>query len=202
MMDWLPLFPLGQPLFPGLRLELQIFEQRYLKLIRSCLREADAPDAISGFGICAIQEGREAGSITPSIYDCGARVEIVDWNQLPNGLLGITVEARERFWIGEQEVDPDGLLRSAIEFFEEEHDEAVPEWASGLAEIYEEMLLHPEVKRRLPVLEQVQASGLGFGLAQILPMHQDTRMDCFRTCHPLDRLELIADQVQTLAGNS
>jgi len=193
MTDWLPLFPLGQPLFPGLRLELQIFEQRYLKLVRSSMREE------TGFGICAIYEGREVGSVVPTIYDCGALVKIVDWNQLSNGLLGITVEAKERFWVGEKEVDPDGLLRSEVEFFEEEVDEAIPEWASGLVEIYEEMLLHPEILRRLPAVDSIRASGLGWGLSQVLPMSEDAKMDCFRTKSPCDRLELVAEQIQTLS---
>lgn len=199
-MDWLPLFPLSQPLFPGLRLELQIFEQRYLKLVRSSMR--DDVDGGSGFGICAIHEGSEIGTVTPSIYDCGAQVKIVDWNQLPNGLLGITIEAKERFWVGEKDVDPDGLLRSEVEFFEEETDQAIPEWASGLVEIYEEMRLHPEIKRRLPAVDSILASGLGWGLAQVLPMSQDLRMDCFRTQSPIDRLELLVNQIQILAGAS
>jgi len=193
MTGWLPLFPLEQPVFPGLRLDLQIFEQRYLKLVRSSMRED------SEFGICAIRDGFEVGSRTPSVYDCGARVKIVDWNQLSNGLLGITVEAGERFWIEGKEVDPDGLLRSEIRAFEEEIDEDIPEWASGLVEIYEEMLLHPEVARRLPTMELIQSSGVGWGLSQILPMSLDTRMDCFRTRFPLDRLELVAEQIQSLA---
>lgn len=193
MTDWMPLFPLGQPLFPGLRLDLQIFEQRYLKLIRTSMRED------SEFGICAIAEGREVGSTIPSTYDCGTRVKIVDWNQLSNGLLGITVEAGERFWIGEKDVDPDNLLRAQIEPFDKEVDEAIPEWASGLVEIYNEMLLHPEVVRRLPSLDLVQSSGLGCGLAQILPMPPDVRMDCFRTKFAFDRLELIAEQIQILS---
>ena len=195
-MDWLPLFPLAQPLFPGLRLELQIFEQRYLKLVKSCLRE-DAD-----FGICAISEGSETGNIIPSVYDCGSRVKIVDWSQLPNGLLGITVEAGERFWIGEREADPDGLLRAEIKVFDEEIDEAIPEWASGLVEIYEEIRFHPEVARRLPEMHQICASGLGWGLAQILPISSPARMDCFRTILPFDRLELIAIQIQNLADVS
>ena len=193
MTDWLPLFPLEQPVFPGLRLDLQIFEQRYLKLVRSSMRE----DSV--FGICAIYDGREAGGRTPSVYDCGAKVDIVDWHQLPNGLLGITVEAGERFWIGEQNVDPDGLLRSEIQTFEEEVDEGIPEWASGLVEIYGEMLLHPDIARRLPAIDLIRSSGLGWGLAQILPMPQDAKMDCFRTRSPLERLELVAGQIQSLA---
>lgn len=195
MADWLPLFPLSQPLFPGLCLDLQIFEQRYIKLVKSALREN------TDFGICAIQDGREVGA-APSIYDCGVRVNIIDWNQLPNGLLGVTVKASHRFLVGQQEIDPDGLLRSQADEFGPEQDEPIPDWASGLADIYTQMLFHPEVAKRLPDLEQIESSGLGFGLAQVLPMPMNLRIDLLRLCSPLKRLEIIAGQVQSLVDAS
>lgn len=190
----MPLFPLNQPLFPGVRLDLQIFEQRYIKLVRGAMRED------CGFGICTIHKGGEVGT-TPSVYDCGAEVKIVDWNQLPNGLLGITVEADRRFYIGKKEVDPDRLLSSEVGYFAAEIDEDVPEWASGLAQIYEELRLHPVVARRLPVIDQVRASGLGFGLAQILPMSKHLCMACFETTRPFERLELLVQHIETLANS-
>jgi len=55
----LPLFPLNTVVFPGGRLPLRIFEQRYLDLIKRAIAD-DAP-----FGICAIREGNEVG--TPAV---------------------------------------------------------------------------------------------------------------------------------------
>ena len=40
-------------LFPGGRLPLRIFEQRYVEMLKTCLRDS-AP-----FGVCAIREGKE-----------------------------------------------------------------------------------------------------------------------------------------------
>ncbi|MCM2355672.1 MAG: peptidase S16, partial [Arenimonas sp.] len=51
----LPLFPLGQVLFPGGGLGLRIFEPRYLDLVKRCGRSGE------GFGICLILAGREVG---------------------------------------------------------------------------------------------------------------------------------------------
>ena len=51
----IPLFPLSAVLFPGGLLNLRIFEQRYLDLVRDCSRNG------SGFGVCLILEGREVG---------------------------------------------------------------------------------------------------------------------------------------------
>ena len=52
----IPLFPLNAVLFPGGRLPLRIFEQRYMDMAKACLRE-DRP-----FGVCLIREGKEVGS--------------------------------------------------------------------------------------------------------------------------------------------
>ena len=46
----LPLFPLHTVLFPGGRLPLRLFEQRYLDMAKHCLKES-AP-----FGVCAIRD--------------------------------------------------------------------------------------------------------------------------------------------------
>ena len=188
----LPLFPLSLPLFPGLRLDLQIFEQRYLKLVRACLRED------SGFGICAIKSGSEVGS-SANLYGCGTEVNIVDWNQLPNGLLGITVEAAQRFSFSEPSADTDSLLTAEIDYFAAEDDASIPEWASGLSDIYEELCLHPEVKKWLPNIERVNSSGLGWGLSQVLPMCMDDRIKSFKIVASLDRLEFLAEHIQQLS---
>ncbi|MGB0322519.1 MAG: LON peptidase substrate-binding domain-containing protein [Pseudohongiellaceae bacterium] len=37
----IPLFPLRVVMFPGSRLDLQIFEQRYLDMISRCMRSGD-----------------------------------------------------------------------------------------------------------------------------------------------------------------
>ena len=49
----LPLFPLNTVLFPEGLLSLQVFEVRYLDMIRKC-QHADAP-----FGVVALQAGQE-----------------------------------------------------------------------------------------------------------------------------------------------
>ena len=48
-----PLFPLSTVLFPYGRMHLQIFEQRYLDLVKNCMRND------SKFGVVLIREGSE-----------------------------------------------------------------------------------------------------------------------------------------------
>ena len=93
-MSELPLFPLSGVLLPFGRIPLQIFEQRYLDLVRDCLKSN------SPFGVVWIRRGAEVaqrGRAAPELGDYGTCAAIVDWDQLPNGLLGITIEGDQRF---------------------------------------------------------------------------------------------------------
>ena len=78
----LPLFPLNTVLFPGGPLSLRIFEPRYLDMVRRCLKER------GGFGVVLILEGLEAG-VVGRVADTGTSARIVDFDTLPDGLLGI-----------------------------------------------------------------------------------------------------------------
>ena len=75
---------------PWGRMSLQIFEQRYLDLVARCMREQ------TGFGVVWLKQGSEVsgGAIDlPNIGDYGTFARI-DWDQLPNGLLGIVIEGQ------------------------------------------------------------------------------------------------------------
>ena len=77
MTRWLPLFPLGTVLFPGLVLPLHVFEPRYRAMVRDLLA---LPEGQREFGVVAIRKGREVGvdGVT-ALHDvgCVARVEQV-----------------------------------------------------------------------------------------------------------------------------
>ncbi|GAA2740326.1 LON peptidase substrate-binding domain-containing protein [Terrabacter aerolatus] len=58
-MATLPLFPLGTVLMPGGRLPLQIFEPRYVQLLKDLIDGQDERSPV--FGVVAIREGFEVG---------------------------------------------------------------------------------------------------------------------------------------------
>ena len=112
----LALFPLNTIVFPGGILPLQIFEQRYLNLIKDCMKNE------TGFVIVLINEGKEVGS-TPQIYCTGCYVEIIDWDSLENGLLGISIQAKYRVRLTNSTVRDDGLLLADASPFESTLDD-------------------------------------------------------------------------------
>ena len=107
-------------LFPGGRLPLRIFEQRYMEMAKTCLKH-NAP-----FGVCLIQHGKEVGEpAVPVGVGCLAR--IADWDMAQLGVLQVSVRGESRFRILERRVQSDGLARASIERLAEEGDGPVPE---------------------------------------------------------------------------
>src|SRR5947209_6450176 len=115
----IPLFPLNTVLFPGGPLSLRVFERRYLDLVRDCARNG------SGFGVCLILQGHEAGeAAVPAAVGTFAR--IVDFYTLPDGLLGIRASGGERFHVGQSRVRDNGLVHGQVEFWPAEPGCAIP----------------------------------------------------------------------------
>ena len=111
----LPLFPLQTVLFPGGRLPLRIFEQRYLGMAKACLRDGTA------FGVCLIREGREVGE--PALpEDIGCTARLVEWDMPQLGLLQVVARGERRFRILGRSVQPDGLALAEIELLDEARD--------------------------------------------------------------------------------
>lgn len=89
---FLRLFPLQTVLFPGMRLPLHIFEERYKVLVRECIEE-DAP-----FGVLLIREGAEVGG--PAVpHAVGATARIAQVEYVDDGRINIFTTGERRFRI-------------------------------------------------------------------------------------------------------
>ncbi|MFJ7246052.1 LON peptidase substrate-binding domain-containing protein [Kitasatospora sp. NPDC098652] len=60
----LPLFPLNTVLYPGLVLPLNVFEERYRRLVADLLEQPE--DEPRRFGVLAIKDGREVAPVRPA----------------------------------------------------------------------------------------------------------------------------------------
>jgi Lon protease-like protein len=72
LIEGLPMFPLGNPLLPGARIPLHVFEPRYRALVEHCLA------GTREFGVVLIERGSEVGG-GDARFDVGtiARIEAV-----------------------------------------------------------------------------------------------------------------------------
>lgn len=172
MLTEIALFPLSSVLMPQARLPLQIFEQRYLDLVARCMRENE------GFGVVWLKQGSEVsgGSLdVPNISELGTYGLIVDWDQLPNGLLGITIEGRQRFSVDALWRESDGLIKARVAMQPSTEPAPLPDQYAGLADVLRGLLRHPQIKRlNLPVQHQ-DGWTVGYQLAQLLPLEESIK---------------------------
>lgn len=198
--DELALFPLSQVLLPGGRMRLQIFEPRYLDMIKRCSREQKP------FGQVWIIEGSEvlpadaaaqqAG--TPKIAPMGCTAEIVDWDSLDNGLLGITIEGRRRFEWQRVWQEDSGLNMAAVDYLPEDPAVALPEYSEELQAVLRELLEHPHLQGLGLAPDMNNTGTLANVLAQILPISEAASYQLLTVDEPLSRLALLQDMLDRM----
>jgi len=168
----IPIFPLSSLLFPRGRMALQIFEQRYLDLVRSSLKED------SGFGITWIVEGAEIsrpGLAMPELAQFGCYARIVDWDALPNGLLGITIEGGERFRLQQAQTRDSGLVMGEVHMEQLRAAEPIREEWDSMVDVLLSLEQHPHVQRLGIKVDHGDAWQVGYALAQLLPVDDDIK---------------------------
>ena len=183
----LPLFPLSTVLYPGGRLELRVFEPRYLDLVRECTR------GDRGFGVCLILAGRETGE--PALPAAvGTLARIVDFHYGADGLLGIVAAGDRRFRVLRTRVRADGQLRGEVGWWPEEPQVRVPVELALLQTVAERLIeaMAPQWKH-VPRECYDDASWLGFRLAELLPLGGDERQRLLELTDPLHRLAELRD---------
>ncbi|HEY6491802.1 MAG TPA: LON peptidase substrate-binding domain-containing protein [Trebonia sp.] len=94
MTQLLPLFPLSTVLFPGMRLPLHVFEERY-RLMVAHLREQPEP---ARFGVIAIRQGREVGAEgVTALHDVGCVATVRTITPHADGRFDLATVGTERF---------------------------------------------------------------------------------------------------------
>ena len=168
-MSEIALFPLSSVLMPLGRMSLQIFEQRYLDLVARCMRENE------GFGVIWLKQGSEVsgGSLdTPDVGRYGTYARIVDWDQLPNGLLGILIEGAQRFDVHSVWRESDGLIKADVTLLDAPTAFPLPERYSALAEVLAGLLQHPQIQRLKLKTDLGNAWSVPAQLTQLLPIDE------------------------------
>ena len=178
------IFPLNTVLFPGGRLPLKIFEQRYIEMTKVCISE-ERP-----FGVCLIKEGREVG--TPAVpQDIGCLARIVQWDMPQLGVFHLQVEGLQRFRILSSEVEKSGLISATIEHL-----------ANDSAVAPEETLCRDVLKA---IIEKIgaehfpsphrfdDAAWIGYRLSEVLPISLEQKQQMLRMTDPHARLSQLGE---------
>lgn len=182
------LFPLNIVLFPAGPLPLRIFETRYVDMVRRCMRGTQI------FGVALIREGNEVGPA--ETFDVGTLAKIVDFHQLPDGLLGLSCVGEQRFRIRSRSRQADGLNLAEVEWLASEPTTAVPARHARLPELLKSVLpqlgeVYEGIEMRLE-----DAAWVGHRLAEILPIPLTHKQKCLELDDPVERLDVLSPLVK------
>ncbi|PYE34446.1 hypothetical protein DFP83_102189 [Idiomarina fontislapidosi] len=171
----LPLFPLTAHVMPNGKLKLRIFEQRYTRLVKQCMANQ------SEFVVCMFDPGID--KYDPDyILPYGTAVNIVDFEMLNDGFLGITVEGARRVEITHHEFEEDGLRVGDVETLPLWQQQPITEKVTVLRERLEEIYtVYPELgdlynEKAFDRLDWVCQRWL-----EILPLDVHTKQDLIKS---------------------
>ena len=200
MIASLPLFPLGTLLFPQGKLPLQIFEPRYLKMVRDCQRDG------TPFGLVALIKGSEVeragetGETAPVLQTVGTLAQVVECTSGGTGLLHIQCLGGQRFRIQRHEQLPHGLWVADVEPLDADQQVAIPEDLQHAADKLGQLIqtlqgrgLSPSQMPIEPPFELEDCGWVANRWAELLPLPLALKQDLLVQESPVLRLELVAD---------
>jgi Lon protease-like protein len=161
--DEMPLFPLRLVLFPGAELRLRIFETRYLDMVRLCTREQRP------FGVCLLPEDAN-GDAPARPAAIGTAAHIVDFYTLPDGMLGIRCEGKQRFHVERTKVRDNGLIVGEVRLLQDDAEDSVRPEHALLVQLLERILEQvggPHAKAERACFDR--AHWVSCRLAELLP---------------------------------
>lgn len=190
----LPLFPLNTVLFPGCMLDLQIFEARYLDMVSRCMKQGQ------GFGVVCIIDGAEVGEAAGQFSAIGCEALIRDFEQRPNGLLGIRVEGGRRFRVQRAQVLPDQLTLGDVEWLDEQPEQPLEAEHADLAALLGALSAHPLVASLGMTSAPAGQEALANQLAYLLPLDAEQKLQLLEMPDVQLRLERLQALLELLQG--
>ena len=168
-------------------------------MVKHCLRDG------IGFGVILITEGeeflRDSEQQLPSVSRCGTYCTIADFDELPDGMLGILAEGVRKFVIRDEYEQSDRLMMGDIEFLADEIDADMPEGKEHLSGLLESLMSHEEVQRLGLACDLSQAVEVGSRLTELLPCSNDFKQRMLEIRDPLVRLSELDKMVHKMQKN-
>ena len=188
------IFPLSIVVFPGSIQSLQIFEPRYLNMIKKCMIQGE------GFVITFIQNNIDNNEI--GFAKKGSYVEIIDFNNLPNGLLGVTVKCTNKVEIKNICKLDDGLNIGEISpiIEPEVDDQAVLAEHPELINILSHLLRHPEIEKLSLDIDFDSANSVSNHLSGLVPFTGEQKQKLLEAFDASQRLSILDSFISKLTS--
>jgi len=189
----LPVFPLGLVALPGTIQNLQIFEPRYINMVKDCMENDH------GF-VIVFQKELPGGDY--EISKKGSYVEIIDFNNLSNGLLGITVKCINKVSIKDLTQLPDGLnIAQTYPLIDPEvDDQALLAEFSELPNILSQLVKHPRVEDMQIDIDFNSADSVAYHLAGLIPIPWSYKQNLLEAFDATQRLNILSKYIEDISS--
>ncbi len=160
-------------------------------MLSRCLKED------RGFVVVLLREGLETGTAS-AFYDIGTYVRIIDFQQLENGLLGITVEGDCKVSVVRSWQQADGLNVGDVECLIAEALSEVPERYHELPSVLRALFRHPVIRELDMDVDYGDARHIGWRLTELLPLDKQEKQRLAELQDPLERLDRLQQLLEAL----
>jgi len=187
----LALFPLSQVVLPRGRMKLRVFEPRYIRLVReACAGERPFASALLNPYV--------AQSHSDRIYSAATLVQVTDFTQLEDGLLGITVEGIQRIEIMQRWQEPDGLHVATTTMLPDwPETEFLPAHRALSDELLTVFKQNPQLQELYPVPQWQNASWLAQRWIEVLTMQPPLKQQLMAAECAAPTLEALCSWLQS-----
>lgn len=192
----IPLFPLNTVLFPNGRLPLQVFEVRYLDMVKKCIA-GEQP-----FGVVALLQGAEVRKPDQEevLADVGTLAQILEWAAPMPGLLHIKCTGTTRFQVFGSERLKNGLWMAEVETVEDDNAVDIPSEqqnvANALGSLIRSLQQRQIPSEQMPLMPPYRLDECGWVAnrwCELLSIDNEQKMHLLMQQNPLLRLELVQD---------
>ena len=192
----IPLFPLNTILFPDGHLPLQVFEVRYLDMIKRCIARGEE------FGVVSLLDGSEVRlpDQRETLSDAGTMARILDWTAPLPGLLQISCIGTTRFQVKSAEQLKHGLWMGEVEEVDADMVVPVPEEQQNVANALGALIRSLQKKQiptdHLPLAPPYRLDEAGWVAnrwCELLRLDRGQKQRLLLQENPVLRLELIQD---------
>ena len=189
----IPVFPLGLVVLPGTIQSLQIFEPRYIDMVKSCMKDT------SGFVITL--QSKSEGDIEYGLIKQGTYVEIIDFNNNSNGLLGITVKAINKVEIKDIFQQKDMLHLATIKPLTDPlvDDQALIAKHPELLNILIQLKDHPRIKILPLDIDLTSADSVAYHLGGLIPLSSEEKQTILEAFDASQRMNILSRLINKLS---
>ncbi|GAB3628602.1 Lon protease 2 [Pandoraea terrae] len=190
----IPLFPLGNALFPAGVLHLRIFEVRYLDMVKHCVAEQ------TEFGVVVLRQGSEVR--TPDgveeLAAVGTMAHIEDWRAPMPALFELVCKGTSKFRLLSTEQTKYGLWMGEAEALEDDPVMTIPDHlqasANTLGKLIAGLQHDPARAARLPMAPPFRLDEAGWVAdrwSELLPLPPTEKEALLALADPVERLARI-----------